>query len=140
MPEVILTRRELFNAAHRLFRSDLNDEENYKIYGKCSNPNWHGHNYTLWISVKGEIDPVTGYIVNLKEIGRVVKEQIIEKLDHKNLNVEVDFLNGILPSTENLVVQIWKTIEPFICELGVTLHCIKIQETENNSAEFYGFK
>jgi len=139
MPTAYLTRRELFNAAHRLYQPGLSNEENFEIYGKCSNPNWHGHNYTLWVTVKGEIDPQIGYATNLKVISRIIKEQVTEKIDHKNLNLEVDFMKGVIPSTENLAVEIWKQLEPHIKELGIELHCIKIEETENNSAEFYGF-
>lgn len=139
MPTAFLTRRELFNAAHRLYQPGLSDDANFELYGKCSNPNWHGHNYTLWVTVKGEVDPQVGYVANLKEISKIIKEKITEKLDHKNLNLEVDFMKGIIPSTENLAVAIWKQLEPHIKGLGIELHCVKIEETENNSAEYYGF-
>ena len=139
MPTAFLTRRELFNAAHRLYQLGLSDDANFELYGKCSNPNWHGHNYTLWVTVKGEVDPQIGYVANLKEISKIIKEKITEKLDHKNLNLEVDFMRGIIPSTENLAVAIWKQLEPHIKGLGIELHCVKIEETENNSAEYYGF-
>jgi len=139
MAIAFLTRREVFNAAHRLYRPSLSDEENYSFYGKCSNPNWHGHNYTLYITIKGTIDPDTGYVVNLKYLSQIVKEHVIEKLDHKNINLEVDFMQGIIPSTENLAVGIWDQLLPHITKLGIELHCIKIEETENNSAEYYGY-
>lgn len=139
MPTAYITRRELFNAAHRLYQPSLSDEENFNIYGKCSNPNWHGHNYTLWITVKGEVKPEIGYIANLKEVSRIVRDEVIEKVDHRNLNLEVDFMKGIIPSTENLAIAIWRQLEPHIKQLGIDLHCIKIEETENNTAEFYGF-
>lgn len=134
-----LTRRETFNAAHRLYKTSLSDEANFAIYGKCSNPNWHGHNYTLYVTIKGEVNPEIGYVVNLKDLSRVVKEEIIEKLDHKNINLEVDFMKGIIPSTENLAIAIWQRLAEPVRLLGIELHCIKIEETENNSAEFYGF-
>lgn len=139
MAIAFLTRREVFNAAHRLYRPSLYDKENYSFYGKCSNPNWHGHNYTLYITIKGTIDPDTGYVVNLKYLSQIVKEHVIEKLDHKNINLEVDFMQGIIPSTENLAVGIWDQLLPHITKLGIELHCIKIEETENNSAEYYGY-
>jgi len=135
---VYLTRRERFSAAHRLFNPELSDEENEKIYGPCSNPNWHGHNYILWVTIAGEVNPDTGYVVDLKQLSTIVKEQVIEKLDHKNINTEVDFMKGQYVSTENLAMGIWNELEPFIRELGITLHSVKLQETENNSVEYFG--
>lgn len=140
MAKAFLTRRELFNAAHRLYQPALSDEENFELYGKCSNPNWHGHNYTLLVTIKGEVNPETGYVVNLKHLSKIIKDEIIEKLDHRNINVEVDFMKGIIPSTENLAIAIWRQLEQQVEALGIELHCIRIEETENNSAEFYGFK
>lgn len=138
MSFVYLTRRERFNAAHRMFRPDWTDEKNTEFYGKCSNPLWHGHNYVLFVTVKGEIDPETGYVVNLSELSRLIKSEIVEKLDHKNINLEVDFMKNIVVSSENLAVGIWRVLEPQIQKLGIALHCIKIEETENNSIEYYG--
>jgi 6-pyruvoyltetrahydropterin/6-carboxytetrahydropterin synthase len=135
---VFLTRRERFNAAHRLFRSDWSDERNSEVYGKCSNPNWHGHNYVLYVTVKGEMDPDLGYAVNLKTLSRVIQETIIEKVDHKNLNLEVDFMKGRIASTENIAIAIWEELEPEIRELGVELYRIRIEETENNAVEYFG--
>lgn len=135
---IFITRRERFNAAHRLFREDWDDEKNLKVFGKCSNPNWHGHNYTLFITIKGEINKETGLLVNLKDISRIVKEKIIEKIDHKNINLEVDFMKGQISSSENLAIGIWDELKPKIDDLGVSLHCIKIEETENNIVEYYG--
>jgi 6-pyruvoyltetrahydropterin/6-carboxytetrahydropterin synthase len=135
---VYLTRRERFNAAHRMFRSDWSDETNLEVFGKCSNPLWHGHNYVLFVTVKGEINHETGCLVNLTHLSQIIRNEIIEKLDHKNLNLEVNFLNSIIVSSENIAVEIWKQLEPHIAQLGIKLHCIKIEETENNYIEYFG--
>ena len=135
---VYITRREHFNAAHRLFRPDYSDEKNKDIFGKCSNPNWHGHNYTLWVTVKGELNPETGFVADLRSLSELVRERILDKLDHKNINLEVDFMQGKLASTENLAIAIWNELSKSISEIGAQLHCVKIEETENNSVEYYG--
>ena len=135
---IYLTRRERFNSAHRLFNPDFSDEKNYEIYGKCANPNWHGHNYELFITVKGEVNTQTGVVINLKDLSRIVKNRIIEKLDHKNLNVEVDFLLNKIISTENIVVAIWNELENELSSTNARLHKIKLVETENNFVEYYG--
>ena len=137
---IYLTRRERFNAAHRLFREDLSEEENFRIYGKCSNPNWHGHNYELFVTVKGEVKERPGYVLNLKDLSKLIKKSIIDKLDHKNMNIEVDFMQGKVASTENLAVAIWDLLSPLVKEMGAELHKIRIVETENNSVEYYGEK
>ena len=138
MPIAYITRRERFNAAHRLFRSDLSDAENFQIYGKCSHPNWHGHNFELFVTVKGEIDKNIGYVTNLTNISKLIKELVIDKIDHRNINLDVDFMQGKIASTENLAVAIWIVLLKPIDDLGVKLHCIKIQETENNYVEYFG--
>ncbi len=135
---VYITRRERFNSAHRLFNPRWTDEENYKIYGKCANPNWHGHNYELFVTIKGKVNPESGIIINLKDLSQLINLRIIEKLDHKNLNIEVDFLQGQIVSTENMVKAIWQELEPGVRELGAHLHSIKLSETENNFAEYFG--
>ncbi len=135
---VYLTRRERFNSAHRLFNPNYSDEKNYEIYGKCANPNWHGHNYELFVTVKGDVDPASGVLVNLKVISRIIKEKVVDKLDHKNLNIEVDFLNNKIVSTENIVIAIWNELAPEIAITKARLHKIKLIETENNFAEYYG--
>jgi len=135
---VYITRRERFNAAHRLFREDFTDEQNLEVFGKCSNPKWHGHNYELFVTVKGDIDEKTGFLVNLKKLSRIIREQVIEKLDHKNINLEVDFMQGKLASTENLAVGIWRELENRVNELGAKLYCVKVTESENNFVEYYG--
>lgn len=135
---IYITRRERFNAAHRLFRQDFTDEQNLEVFGKCSNPNWHGHNYELFVTVKGEIDESTGFLLNLKKLSKVIREKVIAKLDHKNINLEVDFMQGKLASTENLAVGIWEELEKIILSLGAELHRIKVSESENNYAEYFG--
>lgn len=135
---IYLTRRERFAAAHRMFREEWSDEKNKEVFGQCSNPNWHGHNYHLFITVKGEINPETGFVVNLKDLSRVVKSVIIDKVDHKNLNLEVDFLKGVILSSENIVKGIWDELTPHIEKIGARLHKIRLIETENNIIEYYG--
>jgi 6-pyruvoyltetrahydropterin/6-carboxytetrahydropterin synthase len=133
-----ITRRERFNAAHRLFREDYTDATNAEVFGKCSNPNWHGHNYELFVTVKGDINPETGFLINLKELSRLIREEVISKVDHKNINLEVDFMQGKLASTENLAVSIWEVLEQPIRKLNAALHCVKVTESENNYAEYFG--
>ncbi len=135
---IFLTRRERFNAAHRLFRPDWTDEKNSEVYGKCANPNWHGHNYILFVTVKGEIKPALGYVVDLKTLSKVIRDTIIDRVDHKNLNLEVDFMKGKVASTENMVMAIWEELEPQIRMLDVELHSIRLEETENNFVEYFG--
>ncbi|MBI9068796.1 MAG: 6-carboxytetrahydropterin synthase [Salinivirgaceae bacterium] len=137
---VYLTRRERFSSAHRLFNPDLTDAENDKLYGKCANSNWHGHNYELFVTIKGEVQEGTGVVINLKDLSRIIKEKIIDKLDHKNLNLEVDFLKETIVSTENIIIAIWDELELEINKINAKLHHIKLVETENNFAEYYGEK
>jgi 6-pyruvoyltetrahydropterin/6-carboxytetrahydropterin synthase len=135
---IYITRRERFNAAHRLFKPEYSDEKNLQVFGKCSNPNWHGHNYTLFVTVKGEVNPDTGFLVNLKDLSAVIDQRVIEKLDHRNINLEVDFMSGKLASTENLAIAIWNELSEGIANMGATLHSIKVYETENNFVEYMG--
>ncbi|MCF8335433.1 MAG: 6-carboxytetrahydropterin synthase [Bacteroidales bacterium] len=136
--EAFVTRRERFSAAHRIFRKEWDTETNKEMFGLCSNPNWHGHNYELFVTVKGEIKPETGFVVNIKQLSKIIREYVIDKIDHKNMNTEVDFMEGRLASTENLAVAIWNELEQPVNRLGKKLHCIKIKETENNFVEYYG--
>ena len=133
-----LTRRERFCAAHRLFRPDWSDEKNKKVFGGCSNPNWHGHNYQLFVTVKGKVDEGTGFVINLKILSQILNEKVISKLDHANINLDVDFMEGKLSTTENLAIGIWNEINDPLKSYGATLHCVKIIETENNIIEYYG--
>jgi 6-pyruvoyltetrahydropterin/6-carboxytetrahydropterin synthase len=135
-----ITRRETFNAAHKLWRDDWSVERNDEVFGKCSNKNWHGHNFTLFVTVKGIPNPDTGFVINLKELSKITKELIIDQLDHKNLNLDVPFMKGILASTENLVIEIWKILEQPIRKAGGELAKLKLIETENNFVEYYGGK
>ena len=135
---MFITRRERFNAAHRLFREDWPDEKNLEVFGKCSNPNWHGHNYILYVTVKGNVSKETGFVVNLKQLSKIIKTRVIDKIDHKNLNIEVDFMKDKIVSTENIVVAIWNEMEEDIKRTGAELHCVKLVETENNYVEYYG--
>lgn len=135
---VYITRREYFNAAHKLFRSDWTEQQNLDYFGKCANPNWHGHNYSLYLTVKGELDAKTGYSANLKDVSAIMKTQVIDKIDHKNINLDVDFMKGKIASTEVLAIEIWKQLEPHIIQLGCKMHCVKLVETENNFVEYFG--
>jgi len=133
-----ITRKERFNAAHRLFRPEYSNEQNMKVFGKCSNPNWHGHNYLLHITVKGEVSNETGFVIDLKELSRVITEKVIVKLDHRNINLEVDFMKGKLASAENLAISIWRELEEEVVKLGALLYSVRVEETENNQAEYFG--
>jgi len=133
-----LTRRERFSAAHRMFRPEWSDEENMKLFGKCSNPNWHGHNYVLFVTVKGNLRSESGFVINMNTLKQIIKERIIDKVDHKNLNIDVDFMKGLVATTENLAVAIWNEIKVPVEKEGAMLHCVRIEETENNSIEYYG--
>ncbi|KJS05158.1 MAG: 6-pyruvoyl tetrahydrobiopterin synthase [Flavobacteriales bacterium BRH_c54] len=135
---IYLTRRERFNAAHRLFIEEWDDAKNFEVFGKCSNPNWHGHNYELFVTVKGNLNPKTGFVVNLKVLSKIIREHVIDKVDHKNLNLDVPFMQGKITSTENVAITFWEILEPFVNELNCELHCIKVAETENNYIEYYG--
>jgi 6-pyruvoyltetrahydropterin/6-carboxytetrahydropterin synthase len=138
MPLVYLTRKEQFNAAHKLFNPLWTEEENERVFGPCSNKNWHGHNYDLWVTVKGQPHPDSGFVVDLKQLSTLIRARVIDKLDHKNLNLDVAFMEGIFSSTENLAVQVWWQLQNPISELGCTLHSIRIAETERNSVEYFG--
>lgn len=135
---IYITRRETFNAAHRLFKPEWDDEKNLEVFGKCSNPQWHGHNYVLYVTVKGEVNPDTGFLVNLKDLSKVINQYILEKVDHKNINVEVDFMQGKYASTENLAISIWQQLQEPVRQIGASLHCVKLYETEKNFVEYYG--
>ncbi len=135
---IYLTRRERFSAAHRLFRKEWSEEKNFEVFGKCSNPNWHGHNYILFVTVKGEVNPETGFVINLKDLSKIINRKIIEKVDHRNLNLEVDFMKDLIPSTENLAMAIWNELDGDVKKLNAELDSVKIYETENNFVEYKG--
>jgi 6-pyruvoyltetrahydropterin/6-carboxytetrahydropterin synthase len=131
-----ITRRETFAAAHRLYKPGLSDEQNFKLFGKCSNPNWHGHNYILEVAVAGEVDPETGFVLDVKKLKEIIHEEVLTKVDHKNLNTEADFMNGINPTSENLVIGIWNQLKNKIP--SGKLYSVKLYETENNYFEYKG--
>lgn len=135
---IYITRRERFNAAHKLYRQEWSNEQNLEIFGKCSNPNWHGHNYELYVTVKGEINPETGFVIDLKELKRIITVYVTNELDHRNINLDVDFMKGKMASTEVLAVTIFEVLKPHIENQGAILHSIKLYETENNFVEYFG--
>lgn len=137
---VYVTRRERFSAAHKLWNEKWDAETNLERFGKCSNPNWHGHNYVLYVTAKGVPDPETGYSINLKVLAKVIDENVISKLDHKNLNLDVPFLKGKLTSSENVAIAIWEQLEEPLKKQGCELHSVRLHETENNMVEYFGEK
>ncbi|MFT6320072.1 MAG: 6-pyruvoyltetrahydropterin/6-carboxytetrahydropterin synthase [Granulosicoccus sp.] len=134
---VYLTRKERFNAAHKLWVAEWSEKKNFKVFGKCANKNWHGHNYDLYVTVKGTPDPQTGFVMDAKKLSRIIKKAITNKVDHSNLNLDIDFLpKGMQPTTENLVILFWKQLQPKI--KGCKLHSVKLWETETIYAEYFG--
>ena len=133
---VYVTRRERFSAAHRLFRDEWDDEQNLEIFDKCSYPNWHGHNYTLEVTVAGETNPDTGFVLDIKKLKEIIKEYVINKVDHKNLNLDTDFMKGLIPTSENITTAIWNELDDKIP--GGKLYSVKLYETENNYFEYKG--
>jgi len=136
MPLVTVTRIIRFNAAHRVFNPALSDEENARLFGKCSNPNWHGHNYTLEVSVTGEPDPRSGFVINLADVKRIVEREYVDLVDHRNFNLDVPFMHGMNPTTENVIVAAWRQLEPALRPARLTR--LKLWETENNYVEYDG--
>ena len=136
---VYLTRLEHFNAAHKLYNPGWSKEKNESVFGKCANENWHGHNYDLHVTIKGDPDPDTGFLFDAKELSEIIRDRIIEKLDHKNLNLDVAFMEDKLASTENLIVEFWRILEPRISEISsAKLHSLKLYETPRNYVEYFG--
>jgi 6-pyruvoyltetrahydropterin/6-carboxytetrahydropterin synthase len=137
---IYISRKEHFNAAHKLYNPAWTKEKNIEIFGPCANDNWHGHNFELIVTVKGIPDPETGYVVDMKKLSTLIRTEITEKLDHKNINLDVDFMKGKMASCENLVVEIWKILNlhlPRITNRG-SLHCIRLYETPRNYVEYFG--
>ncbi len=139
MAMVYLTRLEHFNAAHRLYNPAWDYAKNEEVFGVCANENWHGHNYELWVTIKGEPVEDTGFLFDVKKLSLLIREHIIEKLDHRNLNMDVDFMKGTMCSTENLAVGIWNELKPHLPGT-VKLHCIKLYETPRIYVEYFGEK
>jgi 6-pyruvoyltetrahydropterin/6-carboxytetrahydropterin synthase len=136
MPDVTVTRRLMFNAAHRVHNPELPEAENERLFGKCNNPNWHGHNYTLDVSVRGPIDPRTGYVIDLGVLKQLVKERVVDRIDHKNLNLDVPFMRGIIPTSENIITAMWRELEPAV-RPGRLVRLV-LWETPNNYVEYTG--
>jgi 6-pyruvoyltetrahydropterin/6-carboxytetrahydropterin synthase len=134
---VYLTRLEHFNAAHKLYNPAWTEEKNEEIYGRCANANWHGHNFELYVTVKGYPSAETGFVMDAKKLSSIVNKSVIDQLDHRNLNMDVPFMEGKITSIENLVIGIWEILEPLI-PAPVQLHCIKLVETPRIFIEYYG--
>ncbi len=134
---VYLTRQEHFNAAHKLYNPNWTKERNEAVFGVCANENWHGHNYDLFVTIKGIPDADTGFLFDVKVLSKIIKLHVIDQLDHKNLNMDVPFMEGKMCSTENLAMAIWQQITPHLPQT-VTLHCIKLYETARIYVEYFG--
>ena len=134
---VYLTRVEHFNAAHKLFNPAWSKEQNEAVFGLCANENWHGHNYELYVTVKGTPNPDTGFLYDVKKLSKIIQQNVIDKVDHRNLNIDVDFMAGKMCSTENLAVGIWLQLLPHL-PVEITLHCIKLYETPRIFVEYFG--
>ncbi|MCW3105162.1 MAG: 6-carboxytetrahydropterin synthase [Bacteroidetes bacterium] len=134
---IYLTRYVHFNAAHKLYNPKWDEEKNIEVFGKCANTNWHGHNYELIVTLKGEVNEDTGFLIDAKLVCKILDEQVCEKLDHKNLNLDVEFMKDTMSSTENLAIAIWNQITPHLPP-NVKLHRVKLFETPRICAEYYG--
>jgi 6-pyruvoyltetrahydropterin/6-carboxytetrahydropterin synthase len=137
---IYISREEHFNAAHKLYNPNWSEEKNKEVFGPCANANWHGHNFNLIVTVRGLPDPDTGFVVDLKKLSGLIRSEVIEQLDHKNLNLDVPFMQGKMASTENLVYEIWRILSDTLPTITETaqLHCIKLYETPRNFVEYYG--
>jgi len=135
-PQVTVTKRVHFNAAHRVHNPALSEEENRRLFGKCNNPNWHGHNYMLDVSVTGPIDARTGYVLDLGELKRIVEREVVDRADHRNFNLDVDFMQGIIPTAENIVVACWRALEAHVAPARLTR--LVLWETPHNYVEYTG--
>lgn len=140
---IYVSRTEHFNAAHKLNNPNWSQAKNQEVFGPCANANWHGHNYDLIVTVKGKPDPETGFVIDLKKLSTLIRENIIKKVDHKNLNLDVAFMEGKLASTENLIIEFWNILAPQIEKIaspasGAKLHSLKLYETPRNFVEYYG--
>jgi len=136
MSLITVTRRLKFNAAHRVYNPALSDAENNAIFGKCNNPNWHGHNYTLDVSVQGPIDPKTGYVIDLTRLKEIVEREVVNLVDHRNLNLDVPFMQGLIPTSENIILAFWRLLEP--ATRPAVLKRLVLWETDNNYVEYGG--
>lgn len=137
---VYLTRVEHFNAAHKLWNEEWSPEQNKETFGKCANENWHGHNYDVHVTIKGKPIDGTGFIFNAKRLSSIIKEYVCDQIDHRNLNLDVEFMKGKFTTAENLAIAIWDQLQPVLENEGVQLHCIKLYETPRIYLEYYGEK
>lgn len=137
---IFVSRKEHFNAAHKLYNPNWDKEKNIEVFGPCANENWHGHNFEMIVTVRGTPDPDTGFVIDLKALSNVIKREVVEKLDHKNLNLDVDFMKGKMASCEILIMEIWKILEPKVNAITKTgqLHGIRLYETPRNYVEYFG--
>ncbi len=137
---IYVSRKEHFNAAHKLYNPAWSREKNVEVFGPCANENWHGHNFDLIVTVKGMPDPDTGFVVDLKKLSTMIRQEVVDKLDHKNLNLDVGFMKGKLASCENLVVEVWKILEANLPGISnnARLHCVRLWETPRNYVEYFG--
>ncbi len=137
---IYVNRKEHFNAAHKLYNPKWSAEKNAEVFGPCANENWHGHNFELIVTVKGKPDPDTGFVVDLKKLSNVIRTEVTDKLDHKNLNVDVDFMQGKMASCEILIMEIWRILKPEVQKLSpqASLHAIRLYETPRNFVEYFG--
>ncbi|MFZ9027874.1 MAG: 6-carboxytetrahydropterin synthase [Crocinitomicaceae bacterium] len=133
---ITISRRETFNAAHRLFREEWDDAKNLEVFGKCSHPNYHGHNYVLEILVTGEIDPKTGFVMDLKDLKKITQDHVIERFDHRNLNLDCKEFENVIPTTENIAVVIWNIIRNHLSE-NLEIE-VRVSETEKNKVYYSG--
>lgn len=137
MDLVRITRKAHFSAAHRLYRPEWSEERNVEVFGDCSSPNWHGHNYELVVTVEGAIDPETGFVMNLRDLKKILQDRVVSDMDHRNLNTDVPWLSQVNPTTENLAVSIWSRISDALPS-GTNLVSIVVNETPRNSVEYRG--
>jgi 6-pyruvoyltetrahydropterin/6-carboxytetrahydropterin synthase len=136
---IYVSRKEHFNAAHKLYNDSWSEEKNREVFGPCANANWHGHNFELIVTVKGNPDPDTGFVIDLKKLSLLIKEKVIARVDHKNLNLDVDFMRGKMASTEILAMEFWRILAPEISAVSMaSLHCVTLYETPRNFVEYYG--
>lgn len=137
---IYVSRKEHFNAAHKLYNEAWTKEKNQQVFGPCANENWHGHNFELIVTVKGEPDPETGFVIDLKKLSSLIRDEVTEKLDHKNINLDVDFMKGKMASCENLIIEIWKILQKRITDISKhgALHALKLYETPRNYVEYFG--
>jgi 6-pyruvoyltetrahydropterin/6-carboxytetrahydropterin synthase len=141
MRMVYITKQVHFCAAHKLYNPKWSEEKNEEVFGPCANKNWHGHNFDLFVTIKGDLDPDTGFVMNFKDLKEIVKAEVLEAVDHKNLNLDVPFMRDKLTSCENLIIEFWKILFPLVAkesEGRASLHALKLYETPTSYAEYYG--